>query len=433
MLGDAKIEVAELRKNAIIKSWLSGMGAKPNTRSIYIDSMRVYTTLLNKTPEQILKESEEDIISGKLMRERKIFHELREFREFLESSGRAPMTIKGRLTGVRSFFTFYNIQLPILPRSATKARPLLKNREIPTREDIQKILKIADPLEKAIVLTGVSSGLSVNEIVNLKISSFINGYDKETGITTLHLIRAKVGYEHYTFLSPEASKAVIDYIEFRHRTSDRKDKVGQDRLLKQRIEYDKIGNPVGYLFICRYVPPEYLITENKQDAEELRKLSTRAVQKIYRELSEKARKHTPKNEWSLLRSHNIRKFFNNTLLANHAELFFTDFLMGHQIDATRDAYFRADPKALREEYQKYIPYLTIQKELNISESPEFQKLKSENELLAREAVRATVERHELQKLRDDMEKIKELEKDLPELIRVLMSDPEAVELMKKMK
>ncbi|MDQ1275576.1 MAG: hypothetical protein QG610_1150, partial [Euryarchaeota archaeon] len=105
----------ELRADKIICDWLSGV--KPTTRRGYIDSMRAYTDFLNKTPEQILNESEEDIESGKLMRKRKIFNELRVFREHLEKSGMASMSIKAKITGVRSFYTFYNIQLPSLPRS----------------------------------------------------------------------------------------------------------------------------------------------------------------------------------------------------------------------------------------------------------------------------------------------------------------------------
>lgn len=115
--------------------------------------MRAYTDFLNKTPEQILNESEEDIKTGKLMQERRIFHELREFTEFLESSGVAPMTIKGRLTSVRSFYIFYNIQLPVYPRSAIKAKPQMKHKKIPEKESISEIINVADPLEKAIVLT----------------------------------------------------------------------------------------------------------------------------------------------------------------------------------------------------------------------------------------------------------------------------------------
>ncbi|WP_440947629.1 tyrosine-type recombinase/integrase [Methanosarcina sp. T3] len=394
----------ELKQDTYIKNWLSGIGAKTSTREIYTDSMRAYTDFLEKTPQQLIEESEEEILSGLLMRKRRIVSDLREFREYLENSDAAPMSIKGRMTAVRSFYRYYDIQLPFLPKSTTKARPPFKHRDIPTKDDIREIISIADPLEKAIVLTGVSSGLAVNEISNLKVQEFLDGYDPETEITTLHLVRQKVGYEFYTFLSPEASRAIIEYLELRNRTSEINDKQRQEHLLKQKVEYDKNGKVIGYLFIGRYIPSEYLTA--KKNAEELRKLETKAIQKIYRELSERSRKASPSGEWNLVRSHNIRKFFNSTLLANHAELFFTDFLMGHQIDSTRDAYYRADPKALRDEYQKYVPYLTIQKELNISESPEFIKLKNENEVLARETAKATVERAEIQRINIEFEEYK---------------------------
>ncbi|MDQ1274700.1 MAG: hypothetical protein QG610_272 [Euryarchaeota archaeon] len=330
---------------------------------------------------------------------------MREFREDLEKSGIAPLTIRSRVTGVRSFFTFYNIQLPILPRYAKKASPQLKNRDIPTKEDIQEIISIADPLEKAIILIGVSSGLAVNEISNLKVQEFLDGYDKETEITTLHLIREKVDYEFYTFLSPEASRVVWKYIEYRNRTTENKDVYRQNQLLKQRIEYDKRGKATGYIFICRAVPSKYIEIRktNVREAEEIRKLDTHTIQKIYRELNERAIKSSPYGERNLVRSHNLRKFFNSTLLANGCDIFTTDFLMGHKIDSTRDAYFRADPKALREKYENYIPYLTIQKELNVAESPEFQKLKNENEILARETAKATVERAEIQRLQTELD------------------------------
>lgn len=398
----------ELIDDLYIKNWLSGIGAKKTTREGYIDSLRAYTEFLDKTPEQIIKESEEDIRSGRLMRERKIFNELREFREYLEGSGIAPMSIKAKLTGVRSFFNYYNIILPVLPRSATCARPLMENRAIPTKEDIREALMVADPIEKALVLTGVASGLAINEISNLKIDEFFKGYDSSSQITTLHLIREKVGYEFYTFLTPEASRAVLEYLEYRNRTSDSKNWIRQNQLLKQRVRNDRRGNPIGYLFVGRAIPNEYLEEKNEKKAEELRKLNPKSIQKIYRELSEKARKSSPAGKRNLVRSHNVRKFFNSTLLANRAELFFTDFLMGHQIDGTRDAYYRADPKALQEEYKKYVPYLTIQKALDISESPEYQQIKKENQILQVETARHIVERSELREVREELDKIKEM-------------------------
>lgn len=399
------MECKALMGDKYIKDWLSGIGAKSKTKSTYIDCIRSYTEFLRKAPEQIILESEADIKSGKLMRERVIFDDLRDYREYLENQDLAPLTIKQRLTGVRSFFNFYNIQLPVLPRSATNAVSLLENREIPKKEDIQEIISICDPLEKALVLCGVSSGLAINEISELQVQEFLDGYDPDTQITTLHLIRAKVGYEFYTFLTPEASKAIWNYLNWRERISERHDKYRQDQLLKQRIEYDRNGKATGYLFVNRYISPDYFKVNIKQ-AEEIRKLTTNNIQQIYRELNEKAGKSNTLGKRNIFRSHNMRKFFNSTLLANGCDIFTTDFFMGHKIDSTRDAYFRADPKTLREKYKNFIPYLTIQKELNVSESPEYQKLKNENEIYIREAAKATVERAEIQRINSEFENYK---------------------------
>lgn len=422
----------DLKQDKYIKDWLSGVKAKPTTRKGYIDSMRAYTEFLQKTPEQLIEESEEDIESGRLMRKRKIFNELREFREHLENSGLAPMSIKAKINGVRSFFTNYEITLPSLPRSDTSTTSLMENKKIPKKEDIQDILAVADPLEKALVLTGASSGLAINEISNLKIQEFLDGYDKETEITTLHLIRQKVGYEFYTFLTPEASRAILEYLEYRNRTSERKDKDRIDAMLKRKIKYDSREKAIGYLFICRSIVPEYLETED----EELRKLVPATIQSIYSELNEKANKSSPKGKRNLIRSHNMRKFFNSTLLANGADIFTTDFMMGHKIDATKDAYFRADPNSLKEKYKNFIPYLTIQKELNISESPEFKRLKDENEVLARETAKATVERAEIQNLRSELEELKKKKEEASEInkefLLTSLKDPAIQELLKNL-
>ncbi len=82
--------------------------------------------------------------------------------------------------------------------------------------------------------------------------------------------------------------------------------------------------------------------------------------------------------------------------------------MGHTLDDTRAAYFRASPDKLKEIYQKYVPFLIIQKEADISESPEYLRIKQENQILQAETARHVVERSELQELRADMERLKEV-------------------------
>ena len=125
------------------------------------------------------------------------------------------MTIKSYMNCVQSFYRSCDIELLVLGKN--KVKVLEKNKDIPTKEDLQEVLKICDPLEKTILLVGASSGLSLNEIRNLKVKDFKKGYDPETEVTTLKLRRQKVGFDVITFLSPEASRAVQDYINYRSR------------------------------------------------------------------------------------------------------------------------------------------------------------------------------------------------------------------------
>ena len=81
--------------------------------------------------------------------------------------------------------------------------------------------------------------------------------------------------------------------------------------------------------------------------------------------------------------------------------------MGHTLDETQAAYFRAKPEELKEIYIKFAPFLAIQKEADVSESPEYLKIKQENQVLQRETVRHVVERSELRDMRAELEKIKE--------------------------
>jgi hypothetical protein len=66
--------------------------------------------------------------------------------------------------------------------------------------------------------------------------------------------------------------------------------------------------------------------------------------------------------------------------------------MGRTLDATQDAYFRASPEKLKAQYKKFVPYLTLQKELDIAESPEYQKLKADYQIVVTETARHIVER-----------------------------------------
>ena len=391
------MKVNELKEDKLIIVWFDTINASEHTKRNYMFAMQFFTECVKKTPEELILEAEAEIISGILPRERKIKTYFIKFRKSLQDGGSAPMTVKTHMSGVKSFYITNDIEIPTLPKSSTKAKPREENNEIPTLEDLRAVLKVCDPLERALLLVGVSSGLSANEIINLKVKDFKNGFDDKTNITILKLRRIKTKVDFITFLSPEASQAVQDYLSYRDKTIKTENKKRITLLDKQKVfSYN------DFLFIGYYIPNAFLKTKD----DKVRKLKTGTFMHIYRNLSEKAQKNATKGNWNLIRSHNMRKFFNSALLNAGADSFFVEFCMGHTLDSTKAAYFRANSEQLKETYKKYIPFLTVQKALNISESPEYQSITKENQVLRAETAKHVVERSELQDLRKELETAK---------------------------
>lgn len=394
------MKIPELQKDILIQDWLNTSGNA--TASTYLLGIQHYTEWIQKTPTELIDEAEAEAFL--IMRKRKIKMYLTNFKMFLMEKKLAPLTVKSYLTSVKSFYRFYDIELPNLPKNKTTT--LQKNNKIPDKNDLQEVLKICDPLERAIVLVGASSGLGASEIISLKISDFKNGYNPQTGITTLKLRRHKTDVDFVTFLTPEASKAVLDYLEFRSRSVKTGEIKRQTQLEKQKILSDE-----NYLFCTRRVPNSYL--ENKDD--ELRKFNHYALMDLYRRLSEKAQKNTPKNDFNLIRSHNLRKWFNSTLLNAGCDFFHCEEFMGHHLPATQEHYFRANSEGLMKYYAKFIPFLTIEKSLDITDSPDFKRVIEENEVLR-------AERLELEELREKINKIEENKKIIMKNIESILEE-----------
>jgi len=409
---------SELENDHIVREWFATIEAKKHTRLNYLSSMQHYTEYTNKPPEELLEEAEAEIKNGCLMRKRKIKSYLLGFRGALKDRGLAPKTVRGYMTGVKSFYATFDIDLPKINNGSSFAvQPLEKHKKIPTREDIIDILKFASVRNRAIVLVQCNSGLAQDDLLNLKVGDFQKGYDEITGVTTFQLRRGKVEYDFITFLGPEASQAVNDYLEWRNRPVTNSGE-------KKRLERKKrlVNSDSDFLFIKTEIEDKYLHSMNETD----RKLNPGGLMDVYRELARITKKETPFGDWATIRSHNMRKYFNSALLNAGADIFFVDFIMGHKIDETRAAYFRADPVKLKERYIKYLPFISIEKtETRVIESQGYQELQGENQQL----------KSQLEEMLERLAKIEERSKLVPDALALLLSNPDTqamiAEKMKK--
>jgi hypothetical protein len=164
------MKLNELRTDTTMKKWLSNLKPRHNTELAYLQALSAYTENTDMNPYELIAEADQEEVNQIRMRDRKIKDRIINFRSFMMDQGLADFTIRGRMAGVRSFYQSFDIELPKLQGERRKARTREENREIPTKEDLQTVLKICDPLEKAVLLTGVSSGLSSVEIQNITIT-----------------------------------------------------------------------------------------------------------------------------------------------------------------------------------------------------------------------------------------------------------------------
>jgi len=89
------MEVRDLCNDAIITEWMDTLNPSDNTRNIYLQGMQEFTDWVNKSPEELLVEAEDEIKSGLLMRRRKIKSYLIGFKKYLQDQGLSDQSCTG--------------------------------------------------------------------------------------------------------------------------------------------------------------------------------------------------------------------------------------------------------------------------------------------------------------------------------------------------
>jgi hypothetical protein len=103
----------------------------------------------------------------------------------------------------------------------------------------------------------------------------------------------------------------------------------------------------------------------------------------------------------------MRGFFNTALKTAGCDSFHIEFWMGHKLDGSKASYFLGNPEGEKELYSRYVPFLTIQKEEDITANPIFQERESYRQALEAQLAKTTIDNSELQDLREEVKTLKE--------------------------
>ncbi|OPY25600.1 MAG: Phage integrase family protein [Methanomethylovorans sp. PtaU1.Bin073] len=252
------------------------------------------------------------------------------FPRYLADIGLAESTIELYYNNVVRFYKRKNVQLPY--NGLEKCNVKKSNFFIPEKSDIQSALKHGSIVLQALILSQISSGVGTAEVMSLTRDDFWKGYDKVTGVTTLNPTRKKTNEHYYTFLNPEASKAVIQMLK--ERTDD------DPRLFKFRSEA--------------------------------------AITSLYSRLDEACGYVQIKGQYGKIRSHNMRKYFNQTMRDAGMPVDLVDYLSGRKETSTRAAYSEKRPAQLKEIYMEYMDALYVTTDVIKPDQETIDNLKAKN-------------------------------------------------------
>ena len=353
----------------LVNEWFLKRNISSGTQRTYKIALKYFCNLIGKTVSQLIEEAEVEEDKGIRPRKRNVTLYLLKYKNSLEKSDIAPSTTNLYFFAIKSFYISFDITLPDIKLNSGDIG-LEKNMGKPlTRNDIQKLINVANPREKALIYLMALSGMGQQEARDLSLRKFLTSasmaIDKELDdvydlfksekdilkeVLTLEITRKKVNYKHHTFIPPEASRAIMIYLKMRCYGINKK---------------IRIINNDGTLFVSNYGG----------------KLSRDSVVSNFRRIGAMAGLKREEGSYSYWRSHALRKYFITTIINKIGDKTIADYMAGHKISNQDRTYWKADPNDLKKHYLKALPYLSIDRaKIKDVYSKEFEELLKESKI-----------------------------------------------------
>ncbi|MEJ8542911.1 site-specific integrase [Methanothermobacter wolfeii] len=331
----------------VFETWVLRQGLEKSTFKTYLQCLRKYCEVTGMTPAELITEAEEEEESGIRMRNRRINLHLLKFRRALEEENKAPSTINLYYYAIRSFYDAMDITLPKIRQPSGDICLEQNYGRLITRKELRTLVSMAPPREKALIYLMALSGMAQAEARRITIRKFLEAAGNAIGrelntvedlfeaeedlmheIITMDIVRKKVNYRYMTFIPPEATREIINYLKERM--------YGRNEKIRIR-DYDRA------LFV-------------KTNGEDI---DRDVIVTNFRRIGLEAGFKKKDGAYSFWRAHALRKYFISTIINKIGDKVLADFLAGHKISDVDRAYWYMDPEDLKRRYMKALPYLSI--------------------------------------------------------------------------
>lgn len=218
----------------LFKKFIKDRNLSSSTEKGYYSALKSYSDFTGKTLEELIEEAQYDENELIPLKERRLKSRLLQYRNYLLNNTESSNTVKTYFTKVKTFYTHYEIELPVLPDVKYRKEYETNYYDLPTKDHIGLVVDKYDILIRSIVLFMSSSGTAKAETLSLTVEDWIKGckdyYNntltdlnlildelnkKKEIVPTLYLKRIKTDKYYYTFCSPEASREINKYLRTR--------------------------------------------------------------------------------------------------------------------------------------------------------------------------------------------------------------------------
>ena len=207
---------------------------KEETAKRYKITVKKYEAYHGETFDELLQEAMDEEDDKIPKRKRNIRARLLDFRTYLVTQTDLKIkTVKGHIRQLCTIYKQFSVEVPELP--ALKDTDVIETTyfDLPSKKDVGKVIKSTGIRFKALVLFMVSSGTDRDTCSKITLDNFFKAcegyYTKEDipGIIeelatslepivpTFKLFREKTQKKYYTFCTPQATEAILEWLQLR--------------------------------------------------------------------------------------------------------------------------------------------------------------------------------------------------------------------------
>jgi len=335
----------ELPEQLMTQFFKKRLITKPKTKEVYSSMIRKYfDTIQEQDIQKYVKkpalEIEKDLTNA-----------------YLKLNNSPKYTLQNIFYTTKTFLSVFNKEVKDLDfwdtfKGKMRQACMASEELVPDPDELRKFLEYANVKEKAMFLTMASCGCRIGELVSIDLE--YTYLDEEPA--RIRLTKTKNGKPRTTFITPEATRAVKDWLKTR------------DKYLKQAVKRNT-PNKKGVKTLC---------TKTLDDTR-LFPLDEETVRKIWHKLCKRSGMYKMDKKTGRLtfHPHTLRKYFRSYF--GNADL--AELLMGHE--GYLSTYRKLNDKQKGKEYLKHMNNIVIFDRIPQLDkvNQEIQQLKSENEKL----------------------------------------------------